>query len=287
MSSRFSTPVAELGPLALILAAGALYGAGVVRAWDAAGPGRLVHPAKVACFAAGTAALIVALASPLDGLADTSLTAHMVQHVLLITVAAPLIAVGTPLVVFGHTLEATPSDVPSLLRRQYRPRRATTHWAAWIVLALGVHVGAVAAWHLPGAYDAALNNQAIHALEHASFFFTALVLWWAALGAGRRSRRGGGVLVLFVATLPANALGLLMTIAATTWYPSYSHGSATAALQDQQLAGVVMWGFGGVATLVGAFALFVSWLQSLERMSPGQGAVTSASGTIAKGGGSP
>ncbi len=145
-----------------------------------------------------------------------------------------------------------------------------------------VHIGAVAAWHLPGAYDAALHNDAIHAAEHASFFFTALVLWWAALGAGRRSRRGGGVLVLFVATLPANALGLLMTIAATTWYPSYSHGAATAALQDQQLAGVVMWGFGGMATLVGAFALFVSWLQSLDRASPGRGAVTSASGTIAR-----
>ncbi len=113
-----------------------------------------------------------------------------------------------------------------------------------------------------------------------SFFFTALVLWWAALGAGRRSRRGGGVLVLFVATLPANALGLLMTIAATTWYPSYSRGSAAAVLQDQQLAGVVMWGFGGMATLIGAFALFVSWLQSLDRVSPGRGAVTSAVGTI-------
>ncbi len=273
--------MAELGPLAVILAVGALYGAGIVRAWDAAGPGRLVHPAKVACFAAGLAALIVALASPLDGLADTSLTAHMVQHVLLITVAAPLIAVGAPLIAFGHAFEATPNDVPSLVRRQYRPRRVTTHWAAWTVLALVVHIGAVAAWHLPAVYDAALRNDAIHAAEHASFFFTALVLWWAALGAGRRSRRGGGVLVLFVATLPANALGLMMTVAATAWYPSYSHGTA-GALQDQQLAGVVMWGFGGMATLVGVFALFVSWLQSLERMSPGRGAMTSAPGTIAR-----
>jgi putative membrane protein len=248
----------------LILAAAALYGAGVVRAWDAAGPGRLVHPAKVACFAAGLVALCVALVSPLDGLADHSLTAHMVQHVLLITVAAPLIAVGTPLVVFGHAFDATPGDVPSLLRRQYRPHRATRYWAAWTVAALVMHIGAVAAWHLPALYDA-------------------LVLWWAALGAGRRSRRGGGVLVLFVATLPANALGLLMTLAATTWYPSYSHGSAAAALQDQQLAGVVMWGFGGMATLIGAFALFVSWLQSLDRVSPGRGAVTSAGGTIPRG----
>jgi putative membrane protein len=74
--------------------------------------------------------------------------------------------------------------------------------------------------------------------------------------------------VLFVATLPATALGLMMTMARTPWYPTYVHGSVTHALDDQALAGVVMWGFGGVAALVGAFALFVSWLDGLERRAP-------------------
>ncbi len=271
----------ELGSLTVILAAAALYAAGVVRAWDRAGTGRLVHPAKVACFSAGLIALGVALVSPLDSLADQSLTAHMVQHILLITVSAPLVAVATPLMVFGHAVDATPGDVPALLQRQMRPRRTTRRWAMWTALALGLHVAAVAAWHLPGAYDAALKNDLLHLAEHGSFFVTALLLWWVALGAGRRSRRGGGVLVLFVATLPANALGLLMTIAATPWYPAYPGGSVAAALEDQQLAGVVMWGFGGMATLVGAFALFVSWLQALDRTDPGRGTVTNATGAIA------
>lgn len=265
------------GALAVLLAASALYAAGVTRAWDRAGRGRIVHPAQVAAFSAGILALVVALASPLDALADRSLTAHMVQHVLLITVAAPLVAVGAPIVVFAQALEATPTDVPALLRRR---RRTTTRWAVWAALALALHVAAVALWHLPGAYDAALRNDLVHVAEHASFFFTAVLLWWAALGAGRRSRRGGGVLVLFLATLPANALGLLMTIAATPWYPAYRGRSLADALQDQQLAGVVMWGFGGVVTLVGAFAAFVTWLQALERTSPGRGPVTSRAGAV-------
>jgi cytochrome c oxidase assembly factor CtaG len=83
--------------------------------------------------------------------------------------------------------------------------------------------------------------------------------------------RGAGVLLLFVTTLPMNALGLLMTLARSPWYAAYvHHGAVRAALDDQALAGVVMWGFGGVAALVGAFALFVAWLDSMERTSPGR-----------------
>ncbi len=135
-------------------------------------------------------------------------------------------------------------------------------------VALLVHTVTVAVWHAPGAYAAALADPLVHAAEHATFLLTAAVLWWAALGTGRRSARGAGVLVLFLTTLPMNALGLMMTLARSPWYPEYVHGSALAAVRDQQLAGVVMWGFGGVAALVGAFALFVSWLDGLERANP-------------------
>jgi putative membrane protein len=267
--------------LLLLLGAAAVYGAGVTRAWDAAGTGRLIRRSQVASFAAGLAAIGVALVSPLDGMAEHSLTAHMIQHVMLIAIAAPLVVVGAPVLAAGHAFGATPSHVPSLRHLEYRPRPATRRWALWIGLALATHVAAVALWHLPGAYDAALHNNAVHAAEHACFFLTAAALWWAALGAGRRSRRGAGLLVLFVATLPANALGLLMTIAATPWYPAYRHGSLAASLQDQQVAGVVMWGFGGVAALVGGCALFISWLESLDRATPGRGTVTSGPGTVA------
>jgi cytochrome c oxidase assembly factor CtaG len=83
------------------------------------------------------------------------------------------------------------------------------------------------------------------------------------LGAGRRERRGLGVLGVFVASLPATALGVLMTMASTSWYASY--GTSAAAVRNQQVAGAVMWGFGGLALVVGAAALFAGWLAAMDR----------------------
>jgi putative membrane protein len=263
--------VADAGVLALVASTAVLYAAGVLRAWERAGTGRIVRPGQVACFGSGLVVVAIALASPLETAADTDLAAHMVQHVLLITVAAPLLVLGAPLIAFGIALEGHVTSRLAGARVHRRVRGPA--WLAWTAFALGLHSIAVALWHLPAPYDAAATNPAVHALEHASFLGTAMLLWWTVLGSGRRTWRGAGVVVLFLATLPANALGLIMTLAAKPWYPHYAASrGATAALADQQLAGVVMWGFGGVATLVGAFALFVAWLHGLERATPGRSA---------------
>ncbi len=71
------------------------------------------------------------------------------------------------------------------------------------------------------------------------------------------------MIAVFVTTLPATALGILMTLAATTWYAPYGHGAT--ALRDQQVAGAIMWGFGGVATVVAAAGLFAGWLAAMDR----------------------
>jgi putative membrane protein len=253
-----------------VLGAGALYGCGVTRAWSRAGTGRVVRPWQVGCFATALAATAVALCSPLDARAETSLTAHMTQHVILISVAAPLFAVGAPFVGWIEAFDPR-GTARSLRRWPRRLGRRGRRLAIVTALALFVHTVTVAVWHLPSAYSAAVTNPAVHGMEHLTFVVSAAVLWWAALGTGRRSARGAGVVVLFVTTLPLNALGLLMTLARSPWYPHYVHGSVAQALEDQQVAGVVMWGFGGVAALVGAFALFVSWLDGLERSSPARG----------------
>jgi cytochrome c oxidase assembly factor CtaG len=260
--------VADLRTLALLLAAGALYGVGVLRAWERAGRGRIIRVWQPWCAVAAWVATAVALVSPLDAHADTSLTAHMAQHIVLMSVAAPLLAIAAPLVAAGYALD--PTGRPARLRRigHWLTGFGASRFALLAILTLGVHTAVVAAWHAPGPYEAAVRTPALHALEHLTFLVTAAALWWAALGVGRRSRRGVGVLVLFVATLPATAVGLMMTMARTPWYPTYAHGSLTAALDDQAMAGVVMWGFGGVAALVGAFALFVSWLDGLDRRAP-------------------
>jgi cytochrome c oxidase assembly factor CtaG len=118
-------------------------------------------------------------------------------------------------------------------------------------------------WHAPAPYEAALRHPAVHALEHISFVATATLFWWMALGATRRSRRGLGVLAVFAATLPATALGISMTLSRTPWYSTYGRGAA--ALHDQQVAGALMWGFGGAALVIGAAGLFATWLASMEK----------------------
>jgi putative membrane protein len=260
--------VADVGALAVLLAAGALYAIGVLRVWERAGRGRIIRIWQPWCGLAAWIATAIALVSPLDARAEQSLTAHMAQHVILMSVAAPLLAICAPVVAVAYAID--PAGPPAALRRLgWRwTGIGTPRWVVLVGLALVVHTATVALWHAPGPYEAAVRHPALHACEHFTFVATAAALWWAALGIGRRSRRGVGVLVLFVATLPATALGLMMTMARTPWYPTYVHGSITHALDDQSLAGVVMWGFGGVAALVGAFALFVSWLDGLERRAP-------------------
>jgi cytochrome c oxidase assembly factor CtaG len=261
--------VADIVPLGGIVAVGAFYGAGVARVWQRAGRGRIVRVWQTVCFGTALVTLAIAFASGLDAAAQRSLAAHMAQHVLLISVAAPLLVLGAPIIVTSYAL-----DVPESGRRlglwfhRFGGMRRT---ALVVGAAFVLHTSAVGIWHLPAAYGAALTNPLLHAIEHASFLLTAMFLWWAVLGAGRRLAGGAGVLVLFVVTLPMNALGLLMTLAHSPWYAAYTHHtSMQTALDDQAVAGVIMWGFGGVATLVGAFALFVAWLQGMERATPGR-----------------
>jgi cytochrome c oxidase assembly factor CtaG len=261
--------VVDIVPLGGIVAVGAFYGAGVARVWQRAGRGRIVRVWQSVCFGAALVTLAIALASGLDAAAHRSLAAHMAQHVLLISVAAPLLVLGAPLIVTSYAL-----DVPDAGRRLglwFHRLGGKRRTALVVGTAFVLHTAAVGIWHLPATYGAALTNPLVHATEHASFLLTAMFLWWAVLGAGRRLAGGAGVLVLFVVTLPMNALGLLMTLAHSPWYAAYTHHSSMqAALDDQAVAGVIMWGFGGVASLVGAFALFVAWLQGMERATPGR-----------------
>ena len=254
--------------VALVTVPGAAYLVGLHRLWSTAGRGRVVRREQALAYMAGLAAVAVAVASPLDAAAGAKLSMHMVQHVLLVGVAAPLIAVGAPL---PTVLWALPGAWRRRLLPEWR-RAATSHagpgWARWTVAGLVLQVGALWVWHAPALYQAALASQALHGLEHASFLVTAVVFWWAVAGARHRSAGGAAVVAVFVGALPATALGALMTLAGRPWYPVYA-GDPAAALEDQQVAGVVMWGVGGIATVVAALVLFGAWLAALERSQPG------------------
>ena len=136
-------------------------------------------------------------------------------------------------------------------------------WPTWTAVAFATFMATLGVWHLPPLYDAAVRDGSVHALEHISFVVTGTLFWWMVLAAGRLELRGLGVVAVFLASLPASALGLLMTLAATPWYAPYGRGQH--ALVEQQVAGALMWGLGGLALVVAAAALFAAWLTALDR----------------------
>ena len=199
--------------------AGWAYARGVRALWARAGRGRGVARWRAGCYAGGLAAVALAMVSPIDAVSAALFSVHMVQHLLLIVVAAPLIALGEPL---AATLWALPVGARRAVGRWWRGARA---WrAAWHALRLPlvvwtIHLGALWAWHAPRLYDAALRSPAVHALEHASFFVTALLFWWVLADRHARRRLGFGpaVLYLFTAALQCTVLGALLAVARRPW----------------------------------------------------------------------
>jgi putative membrane protein len=256
--------VADPG-VGLVLAAGAgAYALGARRRADS------FSRREAVLFATGWVTLAVALLPPIDSAAGHSLSVHMVQHVLLLAVAPPLLAVGAVLPTLLWALPAAWRD--PVLRAWGRVSRSRVRrWVTWAVVALVAQTVVMWVWHAPGPYEAAVHHQALHAAEHVTFLVTSVAFWWAlGLGsAGRDARRpgsqfhGGSVALVFAAALPGSALGAAMTLAGTPWYPSYP------SLADQQTAGVVMWGFAGLAYVVTAAVLFGVWLSGMERETPG------------------
>jgi putative membrane protein len=125
-------------------------------------------------------------------------------------------------------------------------------------------------WHLPGLYQAALGNNLVHSLEHLCFFGGGLIFWWTLFQPDEHKRPKFAASILYVLTtaLSSTGLGALMTIAVQPWYPIYSTTASTwglAPLDDQQLAGLVVWVSSGAIYVIAASALFVLWLDRLER----------------------
>jgi len=210
----------------------------------------------------GLAALVLALLSPLDGLADTLFVAHMVQHMLLIMVAAPalLLADPFPIVVWALPVAARLHvrcwiTRASVLGRLWRT--ATGMRLAWIVSACILW-----GWHVPLAYDAALSSRWVHDLEHVSFFVGALVFWWPVIHPAPRFRRAPPyplrVVYLVLGAFQTAALGLWLTLAPAVLYRSYagvSRPDGLGALEDQMWGGVVMWGLGGLIDMIAVLVL--------------------------------
>ena len=259
--------VSELGDLALLQlilgAAALLYARGLLVLWKAAGRGRGIRPAQALRFTLGWLALAAALAPPLDDLADRSFALHMVEHELLMVVAAPLLVLGRPLEAWAWAL---PTSWVRALGRLGRSRALARLWG-WITEPVGAwtfHAAALWLWHLPLLFDAALADERIHVLQHACFFGSALAFWWAVFGRGVRAPDGASLAGLFTTLLHTSALGALLTVAPTPWYAEYAGTNPfnLTPLEDQQVGGLVMWVPAGFAYVAAGLAIVAAWLRA-------------------------
>ncbi|GAA4330409.1 hypothetical protein GCM10023144_18070 [Pigmentiphaga soli] len=243
--------------LACLAASAGAYAFGLARLWRKAGRGRGVGVGRAAAFYAGLLALVAALVSPLDALGGLLFSAHMVQHEMLMIVAAPLLVLGRPLAVWAWALPAAASGG---IARACRGPVLGRIWDAltYAPAAWALHGIALWAWHVPALFQAALADDGIHTLQHASFFVTALLFWWAPLGAQSRAGQGASMLYLFTTMVHTGALGALLTLSPTLWYPAYGDSAAALGfdpLEDQQLGGLVMWVPAGIAYLATGLAV--------------------------------
>ncbi|MDQ6748401.1 MAG: cytochrome c oxidase assembly protein [Candidatus Dormibacteraeota bacterium] len=249
--------VADPAAAVAIGGAATAYWAGASR-WRRQTGRAMVSPISVGFFFAGLAAVAVAVASPIDTLAERSLSAHMVQHVLLLSVAGPLLALGAPLPTLLWALPRSSRGRALSARRRLQASH-DRHFPIWVAALLAVQAAVMWSWHLPDAYQAALRNPAIHSVEHLSFLLTSTAAWWSVV-TGRRSRRGAAAIAALMGSVPGIMLGSAMVLAPNPWYRFYLTTTAASALIDQQVAGVIMWAFGGMATVIVGAGLFAAWL---------------------------
>jgi putative membrane protein len=238
----------------VVLAAAGLAGA-YVAAWRAHGE---PQPwTRAAAFMAGLAAVVLALNGPLHDLAERGLfSAHMVQHLVLTLVMPPLLLAGTPAFMADALLG------PLLARRATRaPLRVLTHPLA----ALGLWMIALAAWHLPGPYGAALRSHSVHFLQHATLVGASLIAWWPIASPSRRLPvlpHAAQLLYLFAFGMPMTIVAAMVTGAERVLYPideTVTRLLALTPLEDQRLGGVLMWVPAGIVPLVAFTAVFFRW----------------------------
>ncbi len=255
-----------------LTAAAAIYVWGVRNVWRSAGVGRGLAARQCIAFAGALLALAAALVSPLDALSGELFAAHMVQHLLLILAAGPLLVLSDFHVALLWALPRRWSR--ALARRLYHSPLVSRSWQvitgpilAWLTFTIALWV-----WHAPALFEGALRDEKVHALEHLAFLVTAMLFWWGLFRHTRPSYVHYAIAVpyLFTSSLQSMALAALMTFSATPWY-SYYAGLVThfglTPLEDQQAAGLVMWVPGGLVFTLLTIGYFAAWLGALEKRS--------------------
>ena len=222
---------------------------------------------RVLAWLGGVFTALVALASAIDVYADELLTVHMVQHLLLTMVAPPLLALGAPVTLVLRAVS------PPTRRRLLLPllhsrvvRVAASPFVAWPIFT-------VVMWfaHFSPLYEAALEQPAIHVVEHAIFLGAGLLFWWPVVGADPIPHRMGFAarFAYLVVQMPVNAaVGLVIYWAPFVLYPHYlvaGRSWGPSPLVDQQVGGLVMWAAGDVLLLGAVVGIVAAWMRADSR----------------------
>ena len=223
---------------------------------------------RLTAFACGLGTIFLALASPIDTFGGLLLEAHMIQHLLLIMVAPPLLWLGQPVL---PLLRGLPRRLfkdalgPFLSWRELRQfGNAIVHpLVGWSALAI-----VIVAWHLPRFYELALHSQAWHQAEHACFFWAAMLFWWPVIEVwpGHSAwPRWALIPYLVLADLVNTGLSAVLCFSNHILYPTYQSAPrlwGISALNDQAAAGAIMWVPGSIVFLVPAVVLVMQALES-------------------------
>ncbi|MET3722611.1 cytochrome c oxidase assembly protein [Sphingomonas trueperi] len=213
-------------------------------------------------FTIGWLVLAGALVSPLHEAGERSFTAHMIEHELIMLMAAPLLVLAEPL---ATMLWAFPSAARRALGAPGTAIAPAYRWASGAVVATLLQAAVLWIWHMPSLFDLALANEAWHAVQHLCFLVSALLFWTAMLGrrgagAGAAADRALAGLCLLATSIVTGALGALMAFATSPWYAGYARLALApfglSPAEDQQVAGLIMWVPGGLVHLGAALLLF-------------------------------
>lgn len=217
---------------------------------------------RTVLWTAGVLTIFIALTSPIHDLGEHYLfSAHMLQHLLLLLVAAPLLVLGLPV---------------GLMKRALRIGwvAKTEKVLSQPVFAWLLSISTLWAWHMPALYNAALVNHNLHIVEHLTFLVTAVIFWWTGLNPIARLQMNTlpAMLYFFFAALGSSILGLLLAFAPTSMFPTYANPVDNShllqifrdtwnltATGDQQIGGVMMWATGGFGYLAGVVVVMVRW----------------------------
>jgi putative membrane protein len=256
-------------PLALALIGGAaLVWLRAVREVDAAHPRTPVSPWRTAAFLGGLAAIALALLSPVERYESALISVHMVQHMLLQLVGAPLLLLGAPVTLALRV--ASPVWRARLLAvLRSRIVHVVTHpivaWILFVVVTWG--------WQFSPLYDVAVENTLVHYVQHAIYLGAALLFWWPVIAADPAPRKLSypvRAAYLAMAIPQSSFLGITLMNVQPSLYPHYwtqlrTWGPPFA--QDLQIAGAIMWGNGSMMFGIGLILVVAAWMRAEERQT--------------------